>query len=44
MEVINEFANTHIYLDEEEETKQEIGEEAEDIAEFKNYMVEHKVL
>jgi hypothetical protein len=44
MEVIDEFANTHIDLDDEEETKKEIGEEADDIPKFMNYMIEHKDL
>jgi hypothetical protein len=44
MEVIDEFANTHIDLDDEEENKEEIWDEAEEIPQFNYYMVEHKVL
>jgi hypothetical protein len=44
MEVIVEFANTHIDSDDEEDTKQDIGKEAEEISKFSNYMAEHKVL
>jgi hypothetical protein len=44
MEVIYEFANTHIDSDDEEDTKQDIGEEAEEIPKFSNYMAEYKVL
>jgi hypothetical protein len=44
MEVIDEFSNTHIDPDHEEDTKHEIKEEAKDIPKFRNHMVEHKVL
>jgi hypothetical protein len=44
MEVIDGFAITHIHLDDEQDTKHEIEEEAEDIPKFSNYMVEHKFL
>jgi hypothetical protein len=44
MEVIDEFANTHMDSEDEEEIEQEIGDEAEEILEFNNYMDEHKVL
>jgi hypothetical protein len=44
MEVIDEFESTHIDSDDEEDTKKDIGEEAEEIPKFSNYMAEHKVL
>ena len=44
MEVIDEFENTHIDSDEEEDAKHEIGEEVEEIPKFSNYMAEYKVL
>jgi hypothetical protein len=42
--VIDEFENTHIDLDDEEETKKMIGEEAKEIHEPNNYMAKHKFL
>jgi ribonuclease HI len=44
MEVIDEFENTHIDSDDEEESKQMIEGEIEVTPEFSDYMVEHKVL
>jgi hypothetical protein len=44
MEVIDAFANTHIDLDDEKDTKHDIGQEDQKIPTFINYMVEHKVL
>jgi hypothetical protein len=43
MEVKYEFANTHIDSNDEKDTKQEIGEEDEEIHKFYNYMAECKV-
>jgi ribonuclease HI len=43
MQVIDEFANTHIDSDDEQDTKHEIEEEVEDIPKFRNHMAKHKV-
>jgi hypothetical protein len=44
MEVVDEFANTHVELGEELETKDMVEGEAEENPEFINYMADHKVL
>jgi hypothetical protein len=44
MEVIDEFANTHMDSDEVLETKDVIEGEVEAVLKFRNYMVEHKFL
>jgi hypothetical protein len=44
MEVIDEFANTHMDLDEYLEMEDVIEGEVEAIPKFSNYMADHKVL